>query len=200
MPSIPLSQTFPGDHSRELPPSSEAQQPRFIQKPAPVSIAESDNTDVIALRAALSVLQVQKQKAQKDIMTLQKLKEAAIKDPSRFASELAAGNLTHEALPANPLHATFEDDESQKDSDDADVDSSTEQETAIPKIPNPQNVFRCPAINWDKYHVIGESLDRMHEHQRSRPGPYGSTAESPRDHVIFAPYNPFKDKLPATQK
>src|SRR5262249_18341694 len=51
--------------------------------------------------------------------------------------------------------------ESQQGSDDA----------KFPSLPTPQNIFRCPPINWAKYHISGEPLDRMHEEQLRRPSP-----------------------------
>jgi hypothetical protein len=53
-----------------------------------VPISESDNVDVIALRAAISILQLQHQSAERDIQALQKLKSAALEDPEGYVKEL----------------------------------------------------------------------------------------------------------------
>jgi hypothetical protein len=63
--------------------------PRVIAKPPePVSIAESDNPDVAALRSALMILQVQREAARRDIQELQKLKDEAVADPEAYVKEL----------------------------------------------------------------------------------------------------------------
>jgi hypothetical protein len=66
------------------------------------------------------------------------------------------------------------------------------QPTGFPAVPLPQDVVRCPPIEWAKYNIVGESLDKLHSDQQARPGDIGS---SQRDSVVAAPYNPFLDKL-----
>ena len=68
-----------------------------------------------------------------------------------------------------------EDDEDVEDDEDGDAESrgtgkeKDGLESRFPKLPEPQNVFRCPPVNWAKYHVVGESLDKLHEEQMKRP-------------------------------
>jgi hypothetical protein len=63
--------------------------PRVMARPPePVPIAESDNPDVIALRSALMILQVQRETAKRDIKELAKLKDEAVKDPEAYVKEL----------------------------------------------------------------------------------------------------------------
>jgi hypothetical protein len=66
------------------------------------------------------------------------------------------------------------------------------QPTGFPAVPLPQDVVRCPPIEWAKYNIVGESLDKLHRDQQAHPGEAGS---SQRDSVVAAPYNPFLDKL-----
>jgi hypothetical protein len=66
------------------------------------------------------------------------------------------------------------------------------QTTGFPAVPLPQDVVRCPPIEWAKYNIVGESLDKLHSDQQVRPG---NTGPSQRDSVVAAPYNPFLDKL-----
>jgi hypothetical protein len=66
------------------------------------------------------------------------------------------------------------------------------QTAGFPAVPLPQDIVRCPPIEWAKYNIIGESLDKLHRDQQSHPGDAGS---SQRDSVVAAPYNPFLDKL-----
>lgn len=37
------------------------------------------------------------------------------------------------------------------------------------ELPKPQEIFRCPPIEWEKYRVIGTPLDKMVEEQQRRP-------------------------------
>ena len=62
-------------------------------------------------------------------------------------------------------------------------------------IPGPQNVVRMPYINWDKYHIQGEALDRMHEQQRRWPGTFDYGQERGREHVVAAPYSAWLDSV-----
>lgn len=69
---------------------------------------------------------------------------------------------------------------------------NTSQSTGFPAVPLPQDVVRCPPIEWAKYNIVGESLDKLHQDQQVRPGDIDS---SQRESVVAAPYNPFLDKL-----
>lgn len=68
-------------------------------------------------------------------------------------------------------------------------------------IPGPQNIVRCPPIEWGKYRVVGEALDKLHEEERRRPGGEravedvaGARVRVP-EAVIAAPYDAFLDRL-----
>lgn len=94
-------------------------------------------------------------------------------------------------------------------------DASSRNPAAVPQpswktLPKPQDVVRMPAINWSKYAVVGESLDRLHGEQLARPtlgtpavvGANGTYefrgAPNPDDGRwvgVSAPYDPLKDKL-----
>ena len=66
-------------------------------------------------------------------------------------------------------------------------------------IPSPQNVIRMPPVNWTQYHVVGASLDKLHEEQRKRPvgGQPSRDDEERRQrapvHVLAAPFDPWRD-------
>lgn len=77
-------------------------------------------------------------------------------------------------------------------------------------LPKPQDVVRMPAINWSKYAVVGESLDKLHSEQLARPtlgtpgavganGTYefkaGPNPDDGKWVGVSAPYDPLKDKL-----
>ena len=164
--------------------------PEWIDEPEPLPLSLDENPDAIALRAAISILQLQRQNSLKDIRHLDKMKKAAVGNPEDFVNDLKAGKL-QKPPPAGIVDVDASDDEMTDDAPHQD-----DQSRDFGRIPNAQNVVRCPPINWDKYHVVGESLDKLHEQQRRRPGPedteYGTTQP---DHIIAGPYRPFVDKL-----
>ncbi|KAJ5999768.1 hypothetical protein N7481_000177 [Penicillium waksmanii] len=65
-------------------------------EPPPVPISESENPDAIALRSAISILQLQKQQSLRDIQSLERMKDVAGSDPEGFARDLASGRLRTE--------------------------------------------------------------------------------------------------------
>lgn len=174
-------------------------QPDFIDEPQPVPVSLNDNSDAIALKAALSILQMQKQQSQRDIKQLDKMKAAANKEPEAFVDALKAGKL-NKAPPSAVVDIGHEGD-SDEERPAVKVSDSIKPEYDFGQFPNPQNVVRCPPINWAKYHVVGESLDKIHEEQRQRPEPGNARRDEfdrPPEHAIAAPYRPFVDKLEPT--
>jgi len=210
--AVPATSHFSPDQStspRTIPPPpdpewSSQHQSAYITQPPSVPQPEDDNIDAIALRAAIYTLQIQKEKSLRDIKTLQKLRVAAALDPDGFLDEYTAGRLRQETNSRDPLGATFEENDSEgEDTEETGRDLNT---SAYPLIPSRQNVIRCPPINWAKYEIIGAPLDRLHEAQRRRPSPGEpvregdlSRASIPAEHLIHAPYDPFKDRLDNTQ-
>jgi hypothetical protein len=169
-------------------------------EPSPVPISESDNTDVIALRSALSLLQFQKQKALNDIKALDELKRAAAADPEGFSKELLAGNLTQHDNQFINTDITMQDDDDENDNSDEEAE---EPKSKFGKIPKPQNVVRMPPINWAKYHIVGEPLDKMHEEQRNRPFagvPRQDPNQRAPEHFVAAPYRPLTDRIESPVK
>lgn len=176
--------------------------PDFTTEPSPVPISESDNPDAIALRSAISVLQMQRQQSLRDIRNLDKMKKAAVANPEAFAIELTAGSLSSRKTDgllnlSPPLDESPDDDE--MDFDTPQNSEKTSGDSDFGKIPFPQNVVRCPPINWAKYHIVGASLDKLHEEQRRRPSAgeprRGEPPQRAPEHVVAAPYRPFVDKL-----
>ena len=171
-------------------------QPDFMDEPDPVSVTLEENSDATALKAALSILQLQKQQSQRDIKQLNKMKAAANEEPEAFVDALKAGKLSR----AHPQAVLNEGDNDERKPDNG-VSDSEKLAYDFGQFPNPQNIVRCPPINWAKYHIVGESLDKLHEDQRQRPEPgtvrrdeYGRAPE----HVVAAPYRPFVDHLETT--
>ncbi|KAJ5937526.1 hypothetical protein N7454_003868 [Penicillium verhagenii] len=164
-------------------------------KPPPVPISESENPDAIALRSAISILQLQKQQSLRDIKTLDRMKEAAAADPEGFARELAAGRLRTEDRGA--IIQFSDDNEMDEEEDDHENQNQShgDSPSAFARIPQPQNIVRMPPINWAKYQVTGEPLDRMHEEQLRRPDPGEPRREPAPEHILASPYRPLVDQL-----
>lgn len=191
--------------SRQQPPQPQPQSyppPNPIRpEPSPVPISESDNADVIALRSAISLLQFQKQKALHDIKALDELKRAAAADPEGFSRELLAGNLTQPDHQFIDTEITMKDDD-EEDSEQGEAEGE-ENKSKFGTIPKPQNVVRMPPINWAKYHIVGEPLDKMHEEQRNRPFagvPRQDANQRAPEHFIAAPYRPLTDRIDSPVK
>ena len=154
-------------------------------------ISESQNPDAIALRSALSILQIQKQQSLRDIQTLEKMKNAAVADPEGFARELVAGNLS--------AKETEDFVNLSADNEDTEKNGTEGKGNEFGQIPTPQNVVRMPPVNWAKYQIVGEPLDKMHEEERSRPSLGEPRREDhsqrPPEHMIASPYRPLVDRL-----
>ncbi|KAK2764539.1 hypothetical protein FQN54_009234 [Arachnomyces sp. PD_36] len=195
-----------GDRAGDMGP------PVFMQEPAPVPISESENPDAIALRSAISILQIQKQQSLRDIRTLDQMKKTAAAHPEEFVKQLTAGKLSSpdsgELLsftPESTAQNAESEDAMETDDDKAETGGpqqpASEAQVDFGKIPKPQNVVRMPPINWAKYHIVGEPLDKLAEEQRRRPSPGeprrdlpGESQRAP-EHFIAAPYRPFVDKI-----
>jgi len=177
----------------------------FKPEPPPVPISESENPDAIALRSAISILQLQKQQSLRDIQSLERMKAAASADPEAFARELSAGRLRTEDRGA-VIQFTDDDDmdtdeDNENESDQKETKSKDPNSSPFGRIPAPQNVVRMPPINWSKYHVVGESLDRIHEEQLRRPSPGDLRRGEPApEHVLASPYRPLVDRLDKPKK
>ena len=166
-----------------------------MAEPDPLPVSLDDNSDAIAMRAAISILQMQRQQSQKDIRHLEKLRNAATEDPATFVEELNAGKLTPQP------HAGVDVDVDGDDSDSEDQLPHTSDTSKFGKFPAPQNVVRAPPIEWSKYHIVGEPLERMHEMQRQYPGHKDDVldpVQKPQPHSIASPYKAFADKLDDT--
>lgn len=187
-------------------------------------INESENTDAIALRSAIALLQLQKERSRRDILALEKVRGEALRDPSGFLEALRSGELKGERR-GGVLGPTVggiavdkekgveggegerkevpdtqeEEDEEIKaeSSSESEDEEGGEGESRFPALPTPQNIFRCPPINWAKYHISGEPLERMHEEQKVRPtlGEPESNGGRPAPYVLAAPYSPLNDQL-----
>ena len=198
---------------RVAPPQAPPPTATFRQQPPSVPISESENPDAIALRSAISLLQLQREKSKRDLKALEDLKQQAIQDPHAFVRSLQDQHRDQQSTPAGILTPTLSDiaEQAAKESadghsgeamggarkDSAHVDGPDKDAPRFPAIPQPQNVVRCPPVNWAKYHVVGESLDKMHEEQKRYPGasepPRAQNGTRAPPHRVAAPYSPFTD-------
>ena len=161
----------------------------WMREPEAAPVSLDDNSDAIAMRAAISILQMQRQQSLKDIKDLEKMRKAAADNPEAFANDLNSGKLT-------PQPRAGVDVDAEDNSDDERPETS--EDSQFGKFPAPQNVVRAPPIEWSKYHIVGEPLDRMHDAQRGYPG-FGdgmlNAVGKPQPHVIASPYKAFADNF-----
>jgi hypothetical protein len=188
-----------------------------VLPPKPHPIEFESNPDAIALQSAISILQIQRQRAIADMQRLKQARDAAMADPAGFVEDLQAGRVTKAPDPVLGA-AKLRGDEDEAEDEENSVEESSEDESASKpwhNLPQPQNVVRMPPVNFDKYGVVGEALDKLHAEQLRRPptggpvpigtdGTYSSKGGTPvpgKEYLgIAAPYNPLKDKVDKKSK
>lgn len=135
---------------------------------------------------------------------LEEQKKIATADPEGFARTVSSrgiktvgsGGLVVGPNPNIPKGESNDDDhDNVMDSDGGDRHEHMQEPSKFDDIPGPQNVVRCPPINWSKYHIVGEPLDKLHEEQRRKPTPgeaHGNEDSiGAADHFVAAQYNPW---------
>jgi hypothetical protein len=194
----------------------------------------------VALKSAISILQMQKQRAERDVLVLQRVKERAVAEPVEFLGALERGEVKSVQKGGMFDDDDDEEDEEEEGVDDMQWDNGTARGEGTPqdrghndssrpqtlqaqtprqrgnekweRLPVPQNIVRCPPINWNQYAVVGESLDRLHQDQVTRPSDGVPTRISPEGQYVFggsegqrrtsdiggaiaAPYMPGRDRV-----
>ena len=168
-PTLGAARLATGHNAHRARYTHEKQEPQIgVSLPPLIPVDFSSNPDVLALQATISILQLQKKRAEADAHTLQRIKEKALSAPEQFVTALAKGEVK---VAGDPLFHPSEDVDS-----DAEVEGAGKAKKggAVPKekwetIPKPQNIVRMPPINWNQYAVMGESLDKLHEDQMAHP-------------------------------
>lgn len=137
--------------------------------------ATSTNTDSIALRSTLRLLMLQRERARNDIQTLEELRLQALDKPVEFIEyiqELAgAGHPT----PSSPSSDEEPTSKSAKSANSGTTSATRKRNgkraafAATKDLPKPQEIYRCPTIEWQKYHVLGAPLEKLVEEQQRRP-------------------------------
>jgi hypothetical protein len=187
---------------------------QFIPHPpaAPDPISLEDNPDAIAMRSAISILQMQRQNVANDIRTLQAIKIRALADPEAFTDALVSGELKTRPNPHFGIAVEDEDGDGDSDKDDknegdevkerdkaagSDVAQEDASMTDVPSnstpakkrkwpyMPTPQNVVKMPNVNWAQYGVMGDSLDLLHQDQMKNPTAGQPARLGPNGEVII---------------
>jgi hypothetical protein len=91
--------------------------PQTIAPPPPVPLDFENNPDAIALKSAISILQMQSRRAADDIRTLNRAKQDALEHPEEFISDLTAAV----APSSKREQEQADDDNSSSSSDDEDA-------------------------------------------------------------------------------
>ncbi|CAI4216484.1 unnamed protein product [Parascedosporium putredinis] len=195
MASLPPRQTFAHAQPNQV----------GVPLPPPKPISFDENPDTLALQSAIAVLQMQRRRAEEDIRTLSRAKNDALRDTEGFVKDLISGRVsTTGALGPGPIGDDDDDDDEDSDENDTKADKGPTWR----KLPGRQDVVRCPPINWAKYAVVGESLDKLHADQKANPiqgapatfapdGTYEFKGDGEKTQFIgvAAPYTPGRDKL-----
>lgn len=177
------------------------------------------NPDALALKSAIAVLLSQKRTATGDITALQRIKERAMADPDEFLRALEKGDIKSRADPLfNPGPLDEDDEDSGEEGSQNRKMNGVEEDLrklSWDPIPAPQTVVRMPPINWAQYGIVGESLDKLHTDQMSRPVDGMPARVGPDGHVMFqggegvrrhadlgiaAPYAPARDRIEKMKK
>lgn len=151
-PMAPIDSSPPTPAPAPLPPPLSSSSLPLSSKAEPAS---PKNTDSIALASALRLLMLQRERARKDILLLEELRAEALDQPLEFLSLL---NRASPSSPTSPSAPSF-----------SSSTPPTPTSTASPSgrgIPKPQEIYKCPPIEWEKYKILPSPLDKMHEDQQ----------------------------------
>lgn len=167
---------------------------------------------MIALKSAIAILQMQARNAGDDVRVLRDVKERALRDPEVFLEARGRGEVRVREGGFGPSYESEEEDSDGEEvkMEDGVAEKKKGEEWLLPRM---QNVVRAPPVNWSKYAVVGDSLDKIHRDQVERPVEgvpqrvgqdgnliYGGEGER-REHVgVYAPYDPMRDKVEPKKK
>ncbi|KAI5796624.1 hypothetical protein EDC01DRAFT_595955, partial [Geopyxis carbonaria] len=133
------------------------------------------SSDCIALRSTLRLLMLQRDRAKRDIVALEELRETALKEPLQFIDYMTAQKQRGRMTRTNSTSSTRSNFSAKKKSSESLADNIFGDR----EFPRPQEIYRCPPVEWSKYQILGGPLDVMHENQRNRPSssrPSGTNA------------------------
>ncbi|KAK4128394.1 hypothetical protein N657DRAFT_638863 [Parathielavia appendiculata] len=172
-----------------------------IAPPPAQPIDFDSNPDVLALKSAISILQLQRARATADLQSLRRAKEAALANPEAFAADLAAGNVRVEGDPLfSPRTRAggvtgdhFASDSSSTTTSDDDDDGEAEAEEPETEAPTDNSTTRAeqsPEHRAPKQKPKPKPKHRQKgKHTSSPPAPPWQTLPKPQSIVRCPPIN-----------
>lgn len=134
------------------------------------------SVDALALRSTLRLLILQRDRAKRDIHLLEEMRAAALAEPLEFLKYTQSQKRGR----GSNLSSLNSSTESNGDTE------SKPDIIAGNELPKPQEVYRCPPIEWSQYKILSAPLDVLHDNQRrrlqsspSRPSGVNGTLSSP---------------------
>ncbi|KAM7189980.1 hypothetical protein V8F20_009914 [Naviculisporaceae sp. PSN 640] len=119
---------------------SQPDQVGISQLPPAQPISFDDNPDVLALKSAISILQLQRARAQADMQALNRAKEAALADPGAFIADLTEGRVSMEGDPLfSGLPRRDQPQEPEENDESSSSSSSDENEDDEKDAQNPSD-------------------------------------------------------------
>lgn len=113
---------------------------------------------------------LQREQARKDIQTLEELRLQAMDQPVEFIEYI-------QQLARAPPSNDYGTVSSSSDEEDTSTNTKKKKKKHYPAfaghkdLPKPQEIFRCPPIEWEKYRVLGAPLDKLVEEQQQQRRP-----------------------------
>jgi hypothetical protein len=144
-----------------------ANQPSASTAPSNFTDSGGLSADSIALRSTLRLLMLQRDRARRDIVALEELRDAALKEPIEFV-EYIQSQKRGRVSRANSASSSSSDG------------GKKGNIFAGKEIPKPQDIYRCPPVEWSQYRILGAPLDALHDAQRRRPSPSRPTGTAPQ--------------------
>ncbi|KAF8251423.1 hypothetical protein K440DRAFT_539507 [Wilcoxina mikolae CBS 423.85] len=117
------------------------------------------SADGIALRSTLRLLMLQRDRAKRDIHSLEEMREAALKEPLEFV----------EFIQSQKAAARGRGSRTNSGSDNN--NNKKLNIFAGKELPKPQEIYKCPNIEWSQYKILGAPLDALHEKHLRRVPP-----------------------------
>ncbi|KAI0972532.1 hypothetical protein F4678DRAFT_428375 [Xylaria arbuscula] len=153
--------------------------------PLPEPIDFDSNPDVLALKSAISILQMQRRKAERDMATLDRVKRTALAEPEAFVRDLKAGRIRVEGggLLSGNTEGEVRESDSDSDSDgDGDGDNRGDQPSQTKEeINQPQAILTTTAAEKSQVKSSPNA-------QTARPAPWPSIPK-PQSIVRCPPIN-----------
>ncbi|KAM7188859.1 hypothetical protein V8F33_010406 [Rhypophila sp. PSN 637] len=110
---------------------SQPDQVAISQLPPAQPISFDDNPDVLALKSAISILQLQRARAQADMQALNQAKAAALADPAAFIADLTEGRVSMDGDPlmsGQSRRTAAQADQDQQESSSSSSSSSEDED------------------------------------------------------------------------